>query len=637
MWYGAFMRCGDRASLLRRGFAFASLCAAGLGVLFPGAAEAQSLTSPDTPGSHTAYLESVANAEDTLFHELLGRYDAFLLEAPGSVTAAIERCSFIAGSDALNEEYVVDEKRWEERNELLNQCLAELEEQFATHPDAVVYRLEQKWGDDATAFGDQVLSEMATDWRSTDRGRARMVLARKIAYEDPSRAAREARLAMEENPDLDGTVIVATDLIANRRDAEAVTMLRSRLLQEDVAGDVSAKARLLADQEQYEAAEEAMVRAKEISEGYADDMLRARVLEGLGRTDEARELYLAQSEWYVRTEALTRLFELDLEREAYESAFESYQLLREEDFWNDPFLRNRIRLAFVYPSAPWAWRDLLGVFGLVGLLLFCALIPALCFIPIHYAGLIRRERGHQPPTDSRWSLRTAWSVAALLLTADTLCLLVFLPEELDNWFREYPVEVIHDSTALPRYGVVASVITFVVVAAFLRRSDVWFVFRSGWPLSKTTRQVLKGFIALLIVASVNYSIAVRFGWTEAVVGDEAALAANFVELMLQAILREYGIAALLIVGAILVPITEEIAFRYILLGGFKTQVPVGWANGLQAVFFAVSHENLAFLPFFILFGFVAGKLRLGSGSLLPSILLHASWNLFVCLRLIALA
>jgi membrane protease YdiL (CAAX protease family) len=114
------------------------------------------------------------------------------------------------------------------------------------------------------------------------------------------------------------------------------------------------------------------------------------------------------------------------------------------------------------------------------------------------------------------------------------------------------------------------------------------------------------------------------------------VAANFVELMLQAILREYGAAALIVVGAVLVPVTEEVVFRYILLEGFRSQVPLRWANGLQALFFALAHENLAFVPFFTLFGFVAGKLRLDSRSLLPSILLHASWNLFICLRLIAL-
>lgn len=628
------MGCGIRRSLW--GFVLAPVCAVGFWVLVPLAGQAQSLPSPDTPESHLSYLEAVANAKDTVFNELLARYDAFRLEAPDSVTAAIERCSYIAGSDVLNEEYVSDDETWEERNDLLNECLAELQEQFATHPDAVVYRLEQKWGDEAIAFGDEVLSGMATDWSPADRGRTRMVLARKIAYADPGRAAREARRAMQENPDLDGSVVVAKDLIASGREAEAIEVLRSRLLQEDVVGDVSAKARLLADLEEYEAAEEAMVRANEISDGYVDEMLQARVLEGLGRTDEARELYLAQSEWYARTEALTRLFEIDLAREAYESAFESYQLLRDESYWNDPFLRNRVRLALAYPSAPWARRDLLGVFGLVGLILLCVLIPTLCFIPIHYAGLIRRESGHSPPTDLRWSLRSAWLVAAVLLTADTLCLLVFLPDELDAWFQDYAVEMVYDSTALARYGVVATVITFVLVAAFLRRRDVWFVFRSGWPRSKTAIQVFKAFLVLLVVASINYSIAVRLGWSEAVVGNDPAVAANFVELMLQAILREYGAAALIVVGAVLVPVTEEVVFRYILLEGFRSQVPLRWANGLQALFFALAHENLAFVPFFTLFGFVAGKLRLDSRSLLPSILLHASWNLFICLRLIAL-
>ena len=47
--------------------------------------------------------------------------------------------------------------------------------------------------------------------------------------------------------------------------------------------------------------------------------------------------------------------------------------------------------------------------------------------------------------------------------------------------------------------------------------------------------------------------------------------------------------------------------------------------------FALFHEELVMFPFFLVFGLVAGSLRVRSQSLIPSILLHAVWNLMFCL------
>ncbi len=92
----------------------------------------------------------------------------------------------------------------------------------------------------------------------------------------------------------------------------------------------------------------------------------------------------------------------------------------------------------------------------------------------------------------------------------------------------------------------------------------------------------------------------------------------------------WGIAVVAVTACIAAPVGEELFFRRILQGWLEKLIPSAdgmWAIGLASLAFAAAHagQGLAYIPLFPL-GFVLGVLARRTGSIIPSILLHALFN-----------
>lgn len=74
---------------------------------------------------------------------------------------------------------------------------------------------------------------------------------------------------------------------------------------------------------------------------------------------------------------------------------------------------------------------------------------------------------------------------------------------------------------------------------------------------------------------------------------------------------------------------EEIAFRGLLLSRLEPLLGRRDALILQATLFAILHLSPVVLPSHFVLGLALGYLRLRTGSLVPSMLAHAAWNLRV--------
>lgn len=92
----------------------------------------------------------------------------------------------------------------------------------------------------------------------------------------------------------------------------------------------------------------------------------------------------------------------------------------------------------------------------------------------------------------------------------------------------------------------------------------------------------------------------------------------------------WGIGLVLVTACITAPVGEELFFRRILQGWLEKILPS--SDGVQAIViasigFAAAHagQGLAYIPLFPL-GFVLGLLVRRTGSIVPSILLHAMFN-----------
>lgn len=82
---------------------------------------------------------------------------------------------------------------------------------------------------------------------------------------------------------------------------------------------------------------------------------------------------------------------------------------------------------------------------------------------------------------------------------------------------------------------------------------------------------------------------------------------------------------------VLTPLYEEFAFRGVILDFCARLFSFRWANVIQALLFALLHDELPLAPTLFLIGWVAGLLRKRSRGLLMPVLLHAGNNLVVVL------
>jgi uncharacterized protein len=85
-------------------------------------------------------------------------------------------------------------------------------------------------------------------------------------------------------------------------------------------------------------------------------------------------------------------------------------------------------------------------------------------------------------------------------------------------------------------------------------------------------------------------------------------------------------AVLIVTNMLLTPIAEELLFRGVLYQALRRTMPVGSAVLLSAVIFAAMHLSLVFFIPFTVMGVVLAVVYERSGSLIPTILLHACNN-----------
>lgn len=92
-------------------------------------------------------------------------------------------------------------------------------------------------------------------------------------------------------------------------------------------------------------------------------------------------------------------------------------------------------------------------------------------------------------------------------------------------------------------------------------------------------------------------------------------------------------AAYLAVVSVCAPLWEEAVFRGFLLASLARQLGARWAALTSALLFALCHFRAdTFAPLLVL-GLVFGGVFWRSANLVPCVLLHSLWNLYVLIRL----
>ena len=186
---------------------------------------------------------------------------------------------------------------------------------------------------------------------------------------------------------------------------------------------------------------------------------------------------------------------------------------------------------------------------------------------------------------------------------------------------------------LARFGVASLLANALAALLFTRRSEWQRIAPSAWLTHATFRTAGRFFGILLVVAWFNRWI-VSFFFPATSTAEVEGIALSTLE-CLRAIRHVYGVPALFFVAAVVAPLGEELLFRGVLLDGIRRHISFRWANALQAVLFAIVHDDLRMAPFLITMGIVSGILRRRTGSLATGIVLHAINNFIASIAIAA--
>ncbi|WP_411867251.1 type II CAAX prenyl endopeptidase Rce1 family protein [Vulcanococcus limneticus] len=155
----------------------------------------------------------------------------------------------------------------------------------------------------------------------------------------------------------------------------------------------------------------------------------------------------------------------------------------------------------------------------------------------------------------------------------------------------------------------------------------WLQFR--WvPLGVTARRAFVGFLMVLPLVSV-------VGWLQAQLWSDAGGSNPLLELVLKS-QNLPALACFAFTAILLAPLFEETIFRGVLLPVAARELGGAWGVVVSAAVFAVAHLSLGELPALFVLGLGLGWLRLSSGRLGASVLMHALWNAMTFSNLVLL-
>jgi membrane protease YdiL (CAAX protease family) len=599
----------------------------------PAAAEDGKLPSIEltAPDSHLAARDRFQGEVRAAFDAELARYDAYAASHPEDSATAIARCRFLNEFDFYEDDWAGLQ---ELLGELQESCLTNLHELFPFHPEVALYRVESSYGPERVALATEVL-EGARAWPASVRARVRKLLAEALEGEDPKRAHTIAQLAYREAPDVDVALLLARAAIARGDKPGAIAILSERLEGTTPPHSLPQKAQLLAELGAHPVALRALELAASQPYLGQDQGLRARILQGLGRVEEARAAYAQLTGHFVQRDVRQRALEFQLQHGSAADAAAAYEAL--DAAAADTFGGERLRLLWYQPGVALSWRDAGRVLALLSFMAVCFGLPFLGALPVHYVGLLRKERGRSPAlADTPWTLPRTAALVGTLLVLQILLTWLLAPSELNSWFHETAVPRQSDPSAA-RYLLLNASMILVLMVVAVRPARIAQLLQVERPWSELRAELRRGAGLLFLVAVGNRLLQQAIAPDAEVVPTGLLAELLSTREMLRATAVHFGAAALLFCTVISAPIAEELLFRYVLTDSLQRHLTWGWAVGLQGAAFALVHDAHAYLPTLLCLGLITARLRRRSGSLLPPMLLHAGWNLLASLAILARA
>ena len=576
--------------------------------------------NPEKPEKSEVYLQMLVNSKDSLYAQILEKYSRYLLENPADAVVSLERCKVI--ENAYYDAYEDYNPNYEE----FEICLNELVRNFPYHQEVLLYKLKNVYGDSAISFCEKVIAENRSNpgkWDNSNLAFFYEELARQYSYKDEVKKVLEnAEIAESLNDSLDLSLLMARQYMAsNNYDGAKYQLLRS-LDTLDLAWESQEKAKLLLQLGMPSEALEAFAFARRDTTAWIDNGVVANALMDNGMFAEARE-YLVKdlNESYDQSSALHKLFAYDYKYSPADTALVTYKALIRENFWNDAFGKYRLMMAFRTPFEGWSANDMLKLLLFLLAIIVFLILPYLWILPLHYVSGHFKINAISSLPNAHWGLKAFWLISSAILILDFTVMLVFSYKDLiGSWFVDYYAE---EETKISLSYANLSLCYFIgmliLVLALLKKQDYRFLLKEKWP---AVRGVAVG-LGLAFLLRVVYFTLARWNILP---GADPAVMGSITDDIVSINTYYHPLVGFLFV-VILVPFYEEYLFRAIALTAMEKRVKFAAANILQAVFFALMHDDYNLFIFYFSFGIIAGLLVRKSKSLTPGIAFHATNNL----------
>jgi uncharacterized protein len=574
---------------------------------------------------HRYHVRALSTSKDSIYQQVLDRYDGYLRTHPNDVFTHVEKCKFI------NSAFFNVDEDYNPKYEEAEACAQDLVAKFPNEPEALLYATEFVYGDSATAYYQKLRAIMESNseqWRGHNWIAHQKMAEQFSVDKNFLRAISFAKLASDENDTLDLSLLMGRAHKNLSNNQEAIEVLTSKLDSTNDAWDLNQKGKLLLELGATQEALKAFQLALKDSTGYHEmgDIAQAMIDNGL--IQEARAYLVKEnlrSSWNP-SQSLQQLLEYDLAHSPADTAKHTYEQFVAEDFWNDGFGIYRLKLFVRGPWLGWTWSDvgrvLLLVLGFLAIFIF----PYLWILPIHYFGMMQRAGGKILDEFSfRWGLRHFWIACSLWFVIDGLAFLMFD-------YRGVLSMIANNLTAQdlqPLNIVAANMMIFSVVAclimtlAFFTWRDL-IVYLSNLQLN--LKPILQGIgLAILLRFGLGfYALILRFFGMS--ITDDPTSMASIVEII-ASVNKFYGPWIGFVLVVIVVPFYEEVLFRGVFLSACARNMKFVVANILQSFVFAIAHQQPKLIPFYFVFGMVAGFVCRKSQSLTTGISMHATNNL----------
>ncbi|TMM57238.1 CPBP family intramembrane metalloprotease [Maribacter algarum] len=589
--------------------------------------------SQQTPGfgetnSHEFYVSQLTNSKDENFQEIIKLYEAHIHRNPNDVAAQVELCKFIGNS--YWDEYEEYNLKYEETEE----CISNLAAKHPKNPKVLIYRAENLYGEDKlevlnSAKG--LIETNRTEWLSLEVAEINRMLG-DYHQEKKWLSLMHYKKAQKLNDSLDLSLSIAKIYEAQGKKDLAKEVLLPNLEKDTTLWKMNQKANLLLKLNEPQKALDLFDVIGKRDSTFIDNEEMAKAMADLGDFATAREFLVRDTikEWN-KINAKQLLFAHDLAQSEGKVALESYRKLQEESSYDDFFGVKRFRVFLKNPLLRWSPSEVFHLFLLYGLILVAFALPYLWVMPVYGLGSLLRKSGIsiRPKLNSQWNIKHFWLVSFFYLLASVLTVIIFEYQDTLNYYFDLGNTYFEEST--DKSLLANEMILFVALMAIstllvLGGKKIKFVFKSNLSI----RQMIGLGILFVVFNRIFIKILSLFVDLEDTVGSNIIL--NAKEEIL-AVMAQNGFLVTVLLVAVIVPIYEEVVFRGVILGSVERYVGFKGANVIQAILFALVHDDLALFPFFFVFALVTGYWVKKSKGLLTGIFFHGIHNFTILVAL----